>query len=479
MDYKSPAIYVTEKPNLPMSVVGVATAIPAFIGPTQKAGLNNELQNQVVKITTLTEYISLFGTATAQPFSVNVASNENQEVSVAVQPTAKVSIPMYYNIQMFFNNGGNICYVVSTGTTDKDKSLDAFQKGLTALENKDDVTLIVLSDAAYLLGDSDYYALCQSALDQCNKLGDRFGIFDVPYIVDAKGTVTSVDAFRANVNNNLKYGASYTPYLSTNLSYVYSDDSVTVNVAVSSSSDAGSKEKGKANKETSTSNLTPGENIVLGTYANTNTQLYNMIKEKINKVRVTDLPSSSAVAGIYSSVDKDRGVWKAPANVAVNSIIGPSREITASQQEDLNVDATSGKSINAIRTFAGKGTLVWGARTLAGNDNEWRYIPVRRLFNYIEVSVKKASSFVVFEPNVAMTWLKVRTMIESFLDNLWRQGALAGGTEKEAYFVEVGLGTTMTSQDILEGRMIIKVGIAAVRPAEFIILEFSHKVQTS
>ena len=149
------------------------------------------------------------------------------------------------------------------------------------------------------------------------------------------------------------------------------------------------------------------------------------------------------------------------------------------EQEGLNVDATSGKSINAIRHFSGKGTLVWGARTLAGNDNEWRYIPVRRLFIFIEESVKKATEFVVFEPNDANTWLRVKAMIENFLSKLWREGALAGATPNAAYFVKVGLGQTMTPLDILEGRMNVEIGLAAVRPAEFIILKFSHKLQES
>jgi phage tail sheath protein FI len=158
-------------------------------------------------------------------------------------------------------------------------------------------------------------------------------------------------------------------------------------------------------------------------------------------------------------------------------VIGPVTKITSDDQEDLNVDPSAGKSINAIRAFSGKGTLVWGARTLAGNDNEWRYIPVRRLFIMIEESVQKATAFAVFEPNDATTWLKVKAMIESYLYGLWEQGALAGPTPEAAYFVQVGLGKTMTTQDVLEGRLIVEIGIAAVRPAEFILLKFTHKLQ--
>lgn len=206
-------------------------------------------------------------------------------------------------------------------------------------------------------------------------------------------------------------------------------------------------------------------------------KLYFEIKDELDKLRLT-LPPSATVAGVYASVDRDRGVWKAPANVSLNSVIGPKTKITDAEQENLNVH-DSGKSINVIRSFTGKGTLVWGSRTLAGNDNEWRYVPVRRLFNLIEKAVKSSTSFAIFEPNTEMTWLKVRVMIENYLNDLWSQGALAGSKAEDAYFVQIGLGKTMTAQDILEGRMITKIGIAAVRPAEFIILQFSHLVQKS
>jgi phage tail sheath protein FI len=191
------------------------------------------------------------------------------------------------------------------------------------------------------------------------------------------------------------------------------------------------------------------------------------------------LPPSGAIAGVYAAVDRERGVWKAPANVSLNSVIGPAVKISHEQQAGYNVDVNAGKSINIIRAFMGKGTLVWGARTLAGNDNEWRYISVRRFFNFVEESVKKATEQFVFEPNDANTWVKVQAMIENFLTTLWRQGALQGVKPEHAFYVAVGLGKTMTPLDILEGRMIIEIGMAAVRPAEFIILRFSHKMAES
>lgn len=191
------------------------------------------------------------------------------------------------------------------------------------------------------------------------------------------------------------------------------------------------------------------------------------------------LPSSGGIAGIYAYVDRTRGVFKAPANVSLSSVLGPTVTIDDSDQESLNVDVNAGKSVNAIRTFTGKGTLVWGARTLAGNDNEWRYVPVRRFFNMVEESVKKSTSFAVFEPNDAKLWTKLKAMIDNYLIEKWQEGALQGAKPDDAFFVKVGLGLTMTAQDILNGRLIIQIGMAVVRPAEFIILEFSHKLVVS
>lgn len=193
----------------------------------------------------------------------------------------------------------------------------------------------------------------------------------------------------------------------------------------------------------------------------------------------TTVPPTGAVAGIYAYVDRTRGVWKAPANVSISGIIGPEVTFKATELDALNVDPASGKSINAIRNFTGKGTLVFGARTLAGNDNEWRYVNVRRFFNFVEESCKKATEQFVFEPNDANTWVRVQAMIENFLTTLWRQGALQGVKPEHAFYVAVGLGKTMTALDILEGRMIIEIGMAVVRPAEFIILRFSHKMAES
>ncbi len=206
--------------------------------------------------------------------------------------------------------------------------------------------------------------------------------------------------------------------------------------------------------------------------------LYKSIVNEVQK-KASLLPPSGAMAGIYAQVDGNRGVWKAPANVSLSSVSSPWVKIDNDQQEDLNVDVNAGKSVNAIRAFTGKGTLVWGARTLAGNDNEWRYISVRRFFNMVEKSVRLSTNWAVFEANDAITWIRVKAMIENYLTNLWQAGALAGSSPDQAFFVNVGIGSTMSAVDILEGRMNVEIGMAAVRPAEFIVLKFSHKLQES
>lgn len=209
--------------------------------------------------------------------------------------------------------------------------------------------------------------------------------------------------------------------------------------------------------------------------------IFPAYKNILNGIQNTPVvvPPCGVVAGIYARTDRTRGVWKAPANATVLGILGPNNTFKASELDNLNVDTVAGKSINAIRFFTGKGTLIFGARTLAGNDNEWRYVSVRRFFNMVEESCKKATEPFVFEPNDANTWVKIQGMIENFLTTLWRQGALQGIKPEHAFYVAVGLGKTMTSLDILEGRLIVEIGMAVVRPAEFIILRFSHKLAES
>lgn len=207
------------------------------------------------------------------------------------------------------------------------------------------------------------------------------------------------------------------------------------------------------------------------------TPLYTDIMTEITMFMNTMAPSA-AMAGVYTMVDSTRGVWKAPANVSLNSVTAPTVNVSHDDQEDLNV-TPQGKSINAIRPFVGEGTLVWGARTLDGNSLDWRYVSVRRTMIMLEESIRLASKAYVFEPNVANTWVTMKAMIENFLYGIWKQGGLAGAVPEDAYSVHVGLGDTMTPVDILEGILRITVLVAVSRPAEFIEITFQQQMQKS
>lgn len=215
--------------------------------------------------------------------------------------------------------------------------------------------------------------------------------------------------------------------------------------------------------------------ITLKNLESSNSALYNQVKKEMLSLKVV-LPPSSAIAGAYGRIDSTRGVWKAPANINISHVITPTEKISDQEQAALNIDAF-GKSINAIRTFTGKGTLIWGARTLEGKDkndegkdNEWKYVHVRRYYNMIRQSINDALNKFMNEPNIPHTWLRAKTMLENFLNQQWMDGALAGSTPKEAYEVTVkGVEGTTT--------MNVNLKIALVRPAEFIIINFSHKLQ--
>ncbi|HJV27964.1 MAG TPA: phage tail sheath subtilisin-like domain-containing protein [Aromatoleum sp.] len=180
------------------------------------------------------------------------------------------------------------------------------------------------------------------------------------------------------------------------------------------------------------------------------------------------VPPAGFIAGVYARTDVDRGVHKAPANEIVMGALRFEQQINAFQQELLNPNG-----INCLRSFVGRGHRVWGGRTLS-SDPEWKYVNVRRYFLYLERSIEKSTQWAVFEPNGEALWANIRTSVEDFLFTEWRNGRLLGGTPKEAYFVRCDR-STMTQNDIDNGRMVCLVGVAALKPAEFVIFRIGQK----
>jgi phage tail sheath protein FI len=470
-DYKTPGVYIEEIPKLPPSIASVQTAIPAFIGYTEIALGETEPGTTIkkpVKISSIFEYQQIFCTpALATPalpetdIVVTIDLSQSSPSTVTKPKTMPVFM-MYYALQMFYNNGGGDCYIVSVGDYSKGTpQLPDLEAGLLEIEKLFDVTLINFPDAMSM-SSGDYYTIHSKAIQQCVALKDRFTVMDVwmsPTPI-APGNPSNVDVLRnaglGSALEDLKYAGVYYPRIYTDISFIYKDSDVSLTVKDATGATVFSGKMDAAKKSANTYYF----------MAQTAILDFNML-----------LPTSSAALGVYTATDDSRGVWKAPANVNIIDAIKPELAITNNDQQTLNVDPLAGKSINVIRTFPGRGpAIIWGARTLAGNDNEWRYISVRRFFTMVETSVKNAAEQFVFEPNDENTWTRIKAMIENYLTQQWKAGALMGTSTKEAFFVHIGLGQTMTELDIWEGRMIIQIGMAAVRPAEFIILQFMHKM---
>ena len=173
------------------------------------------------------------------------------------------------------------------------------------------------------------------------------------------------------------------------------------------------------------------------------------------------------MTGIYARSDIQRGVWKAPANEIVSGLTKFEANINKARQDVLNPEG-----INALRFFEGRGSRVWGARTMT-SDPEWKYVNVRRFFIFLEHSIDKSTQWAVFEPNNERLWANVRHTIEDFLLVQWRDGALMGSKPDEAYFVRCDR-TTMTQNDLDNGRLICLIGVSPVKPAEFVIFRIGQ-----
>lgn len=429
--YKTPGVYVEEVSTIPPSIVQVSTAIPVFLGYTKK----DDSSGEAVRITSLNEYVETFGGS--EEYVLNAFTYDQNTDTYAATLPSNINKFFYEAIQLYFLNGGGPCYIISIGGHDDTIALEDFIGNVSSniknpfeeIEKLDEVTLICFPEAVGLTI-SDYTLVAGAAISVCENTKEKFVLLDV---IDG-----DIDSFRNTVSGS-SYAAAYHPYLETSIRISYSETDTVL----------GSQGSAEYSKKVNTFN-------------------------SINKLTI---PPSALIAGVYAKNDNDRGFWKAPANVALQGVTKPTKAISNAEQADLNVDTTAGKSINCIRQFTGKGNLVWGARTMDGNSNEWRYVNVRRLFMTAEESIKKAISPFVFENNNEKTWVKVRFMIEAYLLELWKDGALMGTSPDQAFFVQVGLGTSMTQQDILNGRMIVEIGLAASRPAEFIVLKFSHKLQ--
>lgn len=495
---KTPGVYINEASAFPNSVVEVPTAVPAFVGYTKKALRGSQdVTNIPVRVTSLQEFENIFGTGPSPAYKFAVGDDGK----VALTPDPVSIYNLYDGMRLFFNNGGGPCWIVSVGGYTSDpKSSDAFgDKVWDALKKEAEPTMVVIPDAVLMTSPAEYKSIWDKGFMHCIEMQNRVAILDVYDGNKARDDESGVDVisdpdvgFRNLIEyDNLSFGAAYYPWVNTN---IYSPSDVSyLNILKDSRSALSDHIKKKLAEAKAPQNVIAGIEALLGKMTGddesdtvvkrTHQALVNVsaaYKEVMDDLltAVNQMPPSAGMAGVYTRTDNDIGVWKAPANTGLVSVMSPAVTISHAQQEDLNVPL-DGKAINAIRSFIGRGVLVWGARTLDGNSQDWRYINVRRTLIMLEQSIATAAESYVFAANDAGTWLTVRTMIENFLNNQWKAGALAGATPAEAYQVDVGLGVTMTGNDILDGYMRVSVKVAIVHPAEFIVITFQQKMQTS
>lgn len=517
----------------PPSIVGVQTAVPAFIGYTEKAEISGRsVFLQPIEFGSMTDFEEVFGGRFKPIYDIvqqNNPQNNNYDFSVEWDDTSSLPDSRYFYLQqastsqfnlydsmrLFYANGGGNCYVVSVGTYDAGQQIKESDllAGLDVIREQVGPTLLVIPDAVLLPADASegpreepaqppYYQpyhtsqafqnVTRAMLAQCLELQDRVAMLDVYStlsVIDQASLDEVINQFHVDVGSEaLSYGVAYFPFVHT--SVVQSGDFDYSNISPNSQPllqeilnrenyrlyYSSNLDKYEQLSDTIKGMFDSGTNI---TSTNQNLSLALPLLAQIEQLMVernSVLPPSAAMAGVYTYVDGTRGVWNAPANIALNAVDRTTYKLNDVQQGDLNVPV-DGKAVDALREFSGRGVIVWGARTLDGNSNDWRYIQVRRTIIYVETSIKNALNGFVFAPNVGNTWVTVTAMVSNFLQDLWAQGGLMGAKASDAFTVQCGLGSTMTAQDILEGYMIVQVTLQVTHPAEFIELTFKQKME--
>ncbi|WP_047684485.1 MULTISPECIES: phage tail sheath C-terminal domain-containing protein [Xenorhabdus] len=475
---KGPGVYIEEDASLALSVSNSPTAVPVFIGkftpktaaPTQACmRINNWLEfTSSFSLTPVTEIVirssleassSSDGvkkgatekeqdkkekienkeTETQETPNVQTLSAEEEEPQKWIHNIEDVNLSQAVEaLRLYFQNGGGACYIYPLNNVSDDLALASIPN---VIEQKGDITLLVCLEADWNYKNKVYGAV-SPLLDD-----DKVGYFLIADSHNGEPT--------PGVGNGAKV-ATYYPLLETNLKLSALPDDK--DVIISGYQDESGKDKLKNLDELRKKDKTLAQNI----------------NDKLQQKQQCELifPPSSAIAGIYCKTDNQRGVWKAPANVALTGIKRLTDIVDDERQGSMN-----NKGINVIRSFTDRGIMVWGARTCTDtNDTHWRYIPVRRLFNSVERDIRQALRAVLFETNNQPTWMRAKAAVDQYLYTLWQKNALMGDKPEEAYFVHIGQGITMSDTDIKNGKMIMKVGLAAVRPAEFIVLQFTQDV---
>lgn len=504
---KTPGVYIQEVNAFPNSVVEVATAVPAFLGYTAKAASGQaDLTGKTIRLSSMAEFEQYFGGA--PPLRYDYAG---PLADASFAPGGDRRFILWQSMRHFFLNGGGACYVVSLGgygapDAPTEMRAAAFLDGLRALENEEEPTLLVAPDAV-LLDRDGWSKVANACLAQAVTIGDRMAILDVFQGDQPRDGPAGdvIQAFRQAIESDRPgFGAAYYPWLDTTVVAAADVSYLDLNLAsrrrlkadlaagLAATVDPKLAAKNRAAvlaqheqllapldaAEAASAQMTAQDRAAAAGLQQTLLQIVPDYRAAMARLlaAINRLPPAAAMAGVYARTDAAVGVWRAPANTGVAGVVSPAVPILSAAQADLNAPL-DGKAVNAIRNFQGRGVLVWGARTLDGNSDDWRYVNVRRTVIMLEQSIRLAIQSYVFEPNTAATWAAVKSMIDNFLSDQWKVGALAGAKAADAYVVSVGLGVTMTPADIVDGVMRVSVLVAVTRPAEYIALTFQQLMQ--
>lgn len=509
---KTPGVYIQELSAFSNSVVSVATAVPAFVGYTPQALYDGKsYKNIPQKITSLADFEAIYcypDPAKVKQYSPQYYLSPQKKTPTSgdyiqigdnyytILPDPDTIYYLYNSIRLFYANGGGDAYVVSVGDygqpsgkaavpgrqiINNNVKLADLTAGLALLKIEQEPTMYICPEAT-LLSVADNATLMQQMLLLSTQTQTAISIFDIigSNAPDPVTYMDDIETFRSNTGTvGLNYGAAYYPFVGTTIMQPQELDYTNLFGGDVNQLAALLPETGAAKVINNMQNVSSGTT----TEQNNNallavSQTYVLIMRHV-LTAANLLPPSGGMAGVITTIDNEMGPWQPPANRAIVGVTSLPLKLSDAEQGPLNVDAVSGKSVNAIRYFNNWGILVWGTRTLDGNSLDWQYLHVRRTMIYIEQSVKLAARAYVFSPNDKNTWEAVRAIIGSFLTDIWKAGGLMGATPAEAFSVDCGLGTTMIGDDVLNGFMTVVIKVAMIRPAEFIMLTFQEQLQTS
>lgn len=406
----APGVYVQEVPGGARPIGSVGTSTAAFVGAAPD---DSARVNEAVAVNSWTQFVHTFA-------------------SDATEGNA-----LTHAVYGFFENGGGRCYVVNVPEGAQLAGAGRQRGGLRVLEAIDEVAIVA---APGHTGPDAWEAL----LGHCEKLEDRVAICDLAADVDDVEALTRVGRSGAPPSSRRRSGTDAPSEEGSDESTEGADDA-------SPPADTGSDD-----------GLRPRQSAYGAAYFP-----HVVIRDPFSGSSVAT-PPSGHIAGVWARTDLTRGVHKAPANEPLRGATDLTYSVTREEQSILNP-----AGINCVRFFPGEGILVWGARTLDAEASEWRYLPVRRLFNMLKESIGNGTRWIVFEPNDYMLWRSIRRDISAFLTRVWRDGALFGRTPEEAFFVKCDAETN--PQEVRDaGQVVAIIGVAPVKPAEFVVFKLSQ-----